>query len=72
METTEENLVRDLLSSGLITLSVAPGIMSLGIVLAFTAGKSLFTIMLAVSTLVGFIGLGLIAASYAIKWYEDN
>jgi L-asparagine transporter-like permease len=72
VESTDENMTRDLFVSGLITLSVAPGILALGVVLAFIAGKSIFTIMLGVSTLVGFVGLGMIAASYAVEWYENN
>ena len=72
METTEENTTRDLFVSGLITLSAAPGILVLGIVLALTADSAIFAIMLGVSTLVGFVGAGLIAASYAVKVYEKN
>ena len=72
MATTEDNATRDLFVSGVITLSVAPGIMVLGLVLAFTTAKPVFTIMLGVSTLIGFIGAGLIAASYAVKVYENN
>jgi hypothetical protein len=72
VESTDENMTRDLFVSGLITLSVAPGVLALGAALGFIAGKSIFTIMLAVSTLVGFLGLGMIAASYAVTWYENN
>jgi hypothetical protein len=72
VETTEENTTRDLFVSGLITLSVAPGVLVLGIVLALTADSAIFAIMLGVSTLIGFVGAGLIAASYAVKVYEKN
>ena len=72
MAITEDNESCDLFVSGLITLSVAPGVLVLGIVLALTANSAIFPIMLAVSTLIGFIGAGLIAASYAVKVYEKN
>jgi hypothetical protein len=64
-----ENVIRDLRISGVITLSVAPGLLALAIVLGLAVAYELFAVLIGVSTLVGCIGLGLIGAAHAIAYW---
>lgn len=55
---------RDLKVSGIITLSVAPGLLLLGWVLGRAVAEVLLPVMTGVAGLVGCIGLGLLSAAY--------
>lgn len=63
---------QDLKVGGLITLSVAPGLVLLGYFLSGLEEK-MMDLMLGVSLLVGFIGIGLYAAGkMSERWYNDD
>ncbi len=58
-----EETARDLKIAAVITLSIAPGLLLLGFVLAAVADPIMLPIMAGVAGLVGFIALGLFAAA---------
>lgn len=58
-----EETARDLKIAAVITLSVAPGLLLLGFVLAAVADPILLPILAGVAGLVGFIAIGLFAAA---------
>lgn len=64
---------RDLKVGGIITLSVAPGLVLLGYFLGRLEEK-VFGVLLGVALLVGFVGLGLLIAGRMVeRWNrEDN
>jgi hypothetical protein len=63
---------RDLKVGGLITLSVAPGLFILGYFLS-RLEEQLMDVMLGVGLLVGFVGIGLLAAGkMSERWYNDD
>ncbi|NKB97096.1 MAG: hypothetical protein GKR90_01155 [Pseudomonadales bacterium] len=62
-------LRKDLRFSGLITLSVAPGILILGLVLGLLSTMKIFGILFAVSTLIAFVGAALFAGAW---FYPDD
>ncbi len=63
---------RDLKVGGLITLSVAPGLFLLGFFLA-KLEERMMDVMLGVSLLVGFVGIGLlVAGKMSERWYKDD
>lgn len=63
---------RDLKVGGLITLSVAPGLLLLGYFLSGLEPE-LMQVMLGVSLLVGFVGIGLFAAGKMYeRWYSED
>ncbi len=63
---------RDLKISGLIVIFVAPGLAILGWFLA-ALQEELLGLMLGVSLLVGFVGVGLLVAGKAAeRWYRED
>ena len=58
-----QETARDLKIAAVITLSVAPGLVLLGLVLAAVADPILLPILAAVAGLVGFIAIGLFVAA---------
>ena len=63
---------RDLKVSGLIVISLAPGIAILGWFLA-KLQPELMSVMLGVAILLGLLGIGLlIAGKVAERWYEED
>ena len=63
---------QDLKVGGLITLSVAPGLYLLGFFLS-KLEPQMMDVMLGVSLLVGFVGIGLLAAGKMTeRWYKDD
>lgn len=58
-----EETARDLKIAAVITLSVAPGLLLLGLVLAAVADPIMLPILAGVAGLVGFIAAGLFAAA---------
>lgn len=61
-----EHLDRDLKISGLITLFIAPGLALMGWFISQESEQALLP-LLGVSALVGFIGIGLLVASKAVR-----
>ena len=63
---------QDLKVGGLITMSVAPGLVLLGYFLS-KLEEQMMDVMLGVALLVGFVGVGLYAAGkMAERWYNDD
>lgn len=63
---------QDLKIGGLITMSVAPGLVLLGYFLS-RLEERLMDVMLGVALLVGFVGVGLYGAGkLAERWYKDQ
>ena len=63
---------QDLKIGGLITLSVAPGLLLLGYFLS-RVEERMMDVMLGVALLVGFVGVGLYAAGkMSERWYKDS
>ena len=59
-------------TAGLIVIFVAPGLLALGWFLS-QLNEKLWGIMIGVSILVGFVGIGLLTAGFvAERWYNDN
>jgi hypothetical protein len=70
--TSNSRIDQDLKVGGLITLSVAPGLYLLGFFLS-KVEPQMMDVMLGVSLLVGFVGIGLLAAGkMAERWYKDD
>ena len=68
----ESRIDRDLKVAGLIVIFVAPGLALLGWFLAKSEPKIL-DVMIGVSLLVGFVGIGLLVASkVAERWYRED
>jgi hypothetical protein len=62
----------DLKTSGLIVVFVAPGLLALGWFLS-RLNEKLWGIMIGVSILVGFVGIGMMVAGFVSeRWYNDN
>ena len=58
--------------AGLIVIFVAPGMIALGWFMSRFNDK-IWDVMLGVSVLVGFVGLGLLVAGFVSeRWYNDN
>ena len=58
--------------AGLIVIFVAPGMIALGWFMSRFNDK-IWDVMLGVSILVGFVGLGLLVAGFVSeRWYNDN
>lgn len=69
---TKERMDQDLKVGGLITFSVAPGLLLLGYFLA-KLNDEIMTVMLGVSGLVALIGVGLFAAGkMSERWYNED
>lgn len=63
---------QDLKVGGLITMSVAPGLLLLGYFLS-RLEEQMMDVMLGVALLVGFVGVGLYAAGkMSERWYNDK
>ncbi|MGI9236089.1 MAG: hypothetical protein ACR2QZ_01745 [Woeseiaceae bacterium] len=63
---------QDLKVGGLITLSVAPGLLLLGFFLS-KLDQQIMDVMLGVALLVGCVGIGLYAAGkMSERWYNDD
>jgi hypothetical protein len=68
----ESRIDRDLKVAGLIVIFVAPGLALLGWFLA-KAEPKILDVMIGVSLLVGFVGIGLLVASkVAERWYRED
>ena len=68
----ESRIDRDLKVAGLIVIFVAPGLALLGWFLAKSEPKIL-DVMIGVSLLVGFVGIGLlVAGKVAERWYRED
>jgi hypothetical protein len=68
----QSRIDRDLKVSGLIVIFVAPGLATLGWFLA-KAQEELWEVLLGVSFLVGFVGVGLlVAGKVAERWYRED
>ncbi len=66
----DKNLERDMWVSGLITLSVAPGLALFGWLLSITLEPKLLPIMLSVAALLATLGLGFLGTSRLIARWE--
>ncbi len=63
---------RDLKVSGLIVIFIAPGLALMGWFLAILQ-EELLEVMIGVSLLVGFVGIGLlVAGKVAERWYRED
>lgn len=63
---------RDLKVGGLIVIFAAPGLVILGWFLS-QVNEKIWGVMLGVSGLVGFVGLGLLVAGWVSeRWYRDD
>ena len=68
----ESRIDRDLKVAGLIVIFVAPGLALLGWFLAILQ-EELLEVMIGVSLLVGFVGIGLlVAAKVSERWYRKD
>ena len=68
----ESRIDRDLKVAGLIVIFVAPGLALLGWFLA-KLEPELLDVMIGVSLLVGFVGIGLlVAGKVAERWYRED
>jgi len=68
----QSRIDRDLKVSGLIVIFVAPGLAALGWFLA-KSQEELWEVLLGVSLLVGFVGVGLlVAGKIAERWYRED
>lgn len=68
----DERPDRDLKVGGIITLSVAPGLVILGYFLG-RLQEEVFGILLGVGLLVAFVGIGLIGAGKMVeRWRQDD
>ena len=66
-------LDRDLKISGLLILFIAPGISLMGWIMSKTLAGELLYIMLGVSVLLVFVGVGLMVAAYVVRrWFGDE
>jgi len=66
-------LDRDLNISGLLVLSIAPGLTLMGWIMSMTLEGNLLYIMLGVSALMVCIGIGLLVAAYVVRrWFNDE
>ena len=67
------NLERDLQVSGLLLLAIAPGLAVFGWILSIVLAEKLLGIMLAISALLIFLGIGfLVSARVSKRWSERN
>ncbi len=68
-----KTLERDMWVSGLIVLSVAPGLAVFGWVMSLIGEEKLLPTMLAVSALLVFLGAGfLVVARLIRRWHQEN
>ncbi len=68
-----ETLERDMWVTGLIVLSIAPGLAVFGWVMSLTVEETLLPTMLAVSALLVFLGTGfLVVARLIRRWHQEN
>ena len=68
-----KTLERDMWVSGLIVLSIAPGLAVFGWVMSLVVEEELLPIMLAVSALLVFLGAGfLVVARLIRRWHREN
>ena len=68
-----KTLERDMWVSGLIVLSIAPGLAVFGWVMSLITEEKLLPIMLAVSALLVFLGTGfLVVARLIRRWHREN
>jgi len=68
-----KTLERDMWVSGLIILSIAPGLAVFGWVMSLVLAEELLPIMLAVSALLVSLGAGfLVVARLIRRWHQDN
>ncbi len=70
---SSKNLDRDLKVSGLIVLSLAPGLLLMGWIMSLTLEEELLFIMLGVSALMVCLAIGFLAAAYVVhRWFSDE
>ncbi len=68
-----KTLEKDMWVSGLIILSIAPGLAVFGWVMSLVVAEELLPIMLAVSALLVSLGTGfLVVARLIRRWHQDN
>ena len=68
-----KTLERDMWVSGLIVLSIAPGLAVFGWVMSLIVEEKLLPTMLAVSALLVFLGAGfLVVARLIRRWHQEN
>ncbi len=68
-----KTLEKDMWVSGLIILSIAPGLAVFGWVMSLVVAEELLPIMLAVSALLVSLGAGfLVVARLIRRWHQDN
>jgi len=68
----QSRIDRDLKVAGLIVIFIAPGLATLGWFLA-KSQEGLWEVLLGVSLLVGFVGVGLlVAGKVAERWYRED
>ena len=68
-----KTLEKDMWVSGLIILSIAPGLAVFGWVMSLVLAEELLPIMLAVSALLVSLGAGfLVVARLIRRWHQDN
>ena len=68
-----KNLDRDLKVSGLIVLSIAPGLVLMGWFMSLTLAEELLYIMLGVSALLVCLAFGLFGAAHVVhRWFSDE
>ena len=68
----QSRIDRDLKVAGLIVIFIAPGLATLGWFLA-KSQEGLWEVLLGVSLLVGFVGVGLVVAGkVAERWYRED
>ena len=68
-----KTLEKDMWVSGLIVLSIAPGLAVFGWVMSLVLEEQLLPIMLAVSALLVFLGAGFLVVARVIRrWHQNN
>ena len=68
----DDRVDHGLKTAGIIVIFVAPGMIALGWFMSRFNDK-IWDVMLGVSILVGFVGVGLIVAGFVSeRWYNDN
>ena len=67
------DLDRDLKTSGLIILFLAPGLAAMGWIMSITLAEEVLGPLLGVSALLLFLSVGFLGASYVVKrWYSEE
>jgi hypothetical protein len=69
---SNKDLDRDLKVGGLIVLGISPGMAVFGWIMSLALAPKLLPIMLAVSALMVFVGLGLLGAAYFVRRWNSQ